>query len=161
MNSKTNYFDGGCTCGYIRYRMLSKPLIVHCCHCSWCQRETGSAFALNALIENNRLELLKGEVTIIDTPSHSRKGQKIARCPECQTAVWSHYATLNKKITFIRVGTLDKPNSMPPDIHIYTSTKQPWVTLQANSLYKSGGYAMKDVWSQESLDRKTVLNGKK
>ncbi len=158
MTQLTDCFEGGCTCGHVRYRIGSKPLIVHCCHCSWCQRETGSAFVLNALIEYNRVELLSGEVSVIDTPTHSSKGQSIARCPNCQVALWSHYKTFNQKITFVRVGTLDKPATMPPDIHIYTRTKQPWLVLPANIPTKTGGYAINEIWSEESLQRKAILN---
>ncbi|KGC89216.1 glutathione-dependent formaldehyde-activating enzyme family protein [Burkholderia pseudomallei] len=125
----TPIYEGGCTCGAVRYRMTSRPLIVHCCHCRWCQRETGTAFALNALIESDRLLLLRGEVDIVDTPSNSGKGQKIARCPRCRIAVWSHYAGGGGAVSFVRVGTLDAPERLSPDIHIFTSSKQPWVIL--------------------------------
>ena len=80
-------FEGGCTCRHVRYRINARPLFVHCCHCTWCQRETGSAFALNAMIEADRVELTSGEVEPVDTPSASGKGQKIWRCPECKVAV--------------------------------------------------------------------------
>ncbi|EHK0248509.1 GFA family protein, partial [Salmonella enterica] len=110
--------EGGCTCGAVRYVVTASPLIVHCCHCHWCQRETGSAFVINAVIENMHVHLIKGQVTVIDTPSLSGKGQKIARCPKCQIALWSHYSG-SSKLTFLRVGTLDHPEHMPPDVHIY------------------------------------------
>jgi len=132
MSNSTDFHDGGCACGHVRYRIKSQPLIVHCCHCSWCQRQNGSAFAVNALIETDRVELLQGDVAEVTVPSRSGKGQRIARCPNCQVAVWSHYLILSGGIgdafRFIRVGTLDDPGSMPPDVHIYTSSKQPWVT---------------------------------
>ena len=107
----------------------ARPLFVHCCHCRWCQRETGSAFVLNALIETDRVELLAGEPELVLTPSNSGKGQRIARCPVCRIALWSHYAGGGDLFRFVRVGTLDDPDRFPPDIHIFTSTKQPWVIL--------------------------------
>ncbi len=110
-------FDGGCTCRHVRYRMTSEPLIVNCCHCRWCQRETGTAFALNAVIEADRVQLLQGEVQVIDTPSNSGKGQKISRCPRCQVALWSSYGGA-EFIRFLRVGTLDGPDALQPDAHI-------------------------------------------
>ena len=109
--------------------MTSAPLFVHCCHCTWCQRETGTAFALNAMIEADRVELLHGEPEVVDTPSNSGQGQKISRCPECKVAVWSNYAGAGDTVRFVRVGTLDEAGRVPPDIHIFTSTKQPWVVL--------------------------------
>ena len=85
-------FEGGCTCGAIRYRLETAPLIVHCCHCHWCQRETGTSYALNAMIEADRVTLLKGQPVAIPTPSNSGKGQVIWRCPECHIALWSNYS---------------------------------------------------------------------
>src|SRR5258706_8712188 len=106
-NTEAVLYDGGCTCRRLRYRMTSKPLFVHCCHCRWCQRETGSAFALNAMIEAERVELLEGGAPeIFDTPSSSGKGQKIARCPSCRIALWSNYAGAGDAVRFVRVGTL-------------------------------------------------------
>ena len=84
-------------------------MFVHCCHCSWCQRETGTAFALNAMIEADRVELTSGEVELVHTPSASGKGQKIWRCPECRVALWSNYSGSGDKVRFMRVGTLDTP----------------------------------------------------
>src|SRR5882724_11184303 len=121
--------EGGCDCRAVRYRMESSPLIVHCCHCRWCQRETGTAFAINALIEADRVSLLGAEPELVDTPSQSGKGQKIARCPSCRVAIYSHYAGGGELVKFIRVGTLDEPDVLAPDIHIYTDSKQPWVII--------------------------------
>src|SRR5512138_3642328 len=121
--------EGGCDCRQLRYRMETRPLFVHCCHCRWCQRESGASFALNAMIEADRVTLLGEEPEIVDTPSASGKGQKIARCPHCRVAVWSHYAGGGAAVRFVRVGTLDDPDRVPPDIHIFTSTRQPWLVL--------------------------------
>lgn len=68
------HLEGGCDCGAVRYQMMDAPMFVHCCHCRWCQRESGSAFALNAIIETERVVLLKGAPEIIDTPSASGSG---------------------------------------------------------------------------------------
>lgn len=149
--------DGGCTCGAVRYRMTGPPLIVHCCHCTWCQRETGSAFALNAYIEAERVTLLRGRPELVPTPSASGKGQKIARCPACRVAVWSHYPGAGDAICFVRVGTLDKAGLLPPDIHIYTSTKQPWVVIPAGARAVPEYYRRSEVWSAESLARWQAL----
>ena len=145
--------EGGCTCTAVRYRITGKPLFVHCCHCSWCQRETGSAFALNAMIEAVRVEVLSGEPEIIDTPSNSGNGQKIARCPACKIALWSHYAGLGDLMSFVRVGTLDEPELLPPDIHIFTSTKQTWLELPPETPAVEEYYRSSDYWPQLSIER--------
>jgi len=89
--------------------METAPLFVHCCHCRWCQRETGASFALNALVEADRVTLRRGQPEIVITPSNGGKGQKIARCPTCRVGVWSNYAGAGDAIRFVRVGTLDEP----------------------------------------------------
>ena len=113
MTDKSQDYEGGCTCGHVRYRMTSAPLVVHGCHCTWCQRQTGSAFAVNALIEADRVELLQGDVVDVTVPSPSGKNQRISRCPNCQVALWSCYLVmrggLGELVRFIRVGTLDEP----------------------------------------------------
>ena len=147
---------GGCTCRRIRYRLASRPLFVHCCHCTWCQRETGSAFALNAMIEADRVAV-EGPVELLDTPSASGKGQKIARCPTCRVALWSHYAGAGMAVCFVRVGTLDEPSRLPPDIHIFTSTKQPWVAIPEGVPAVAEYYDRKAYWPKESLERRAAL----
>ena len=129
MTANSSFAEGQCDCGAIRYRLNAAPLYVHCCHCTWCQRESGTAFAVNALIETTEIELLEGEPIRAPVPSPSGSGQVFLRCPDCHIALWSHYSGAGDKIAFIRVGTLDDPSKAPPDIHIFTSTKLPWVAL--------------------------------
>ena len=157
MTTESTFYDGGCTCRFVRYRMTSTPLFVHCCHCRWCQREIGSAFALNAMIEADRVQLLEGEVERVDTPSNSGKGQKISRCPKCRIAVWSNYAGGGDAVNFIRVGTLDEPDRHPPDVHIFTASKQPWVVLPPGTPAVAEYYQASELWPRESLERREVL----
>jgi hypothetical protein len=150
-------FEGGCTCRQVRYRMTSRPLFVHCCHCRWCQRETGASFALNAMIEADRVELLAGRPEPVLTPSASGKGQKIWRCPACRVALWSNYAGAGDAVDFVRVGTLDDPDRMPPDIHIFTASKQPWVVLPPGVPAVEEYYDRRQHWPRESLERREAL----
>lgn len=153
----TRQCDGRCTCGAIRYRMTSAPLFVHCCHCRWCQRETGAAFALNAMIEADRVVLLLGEPEVVNTPTNSGKGQKISRCPQCRIALWSSYAGGGDAVRFVRVGTLDEPDRLPPDIHIFTGSKQPWVVLPPGTPAVAEYYDRNEFWPAASLGRLRVL----
>lgn len=149
--------EGGCDCGEIRYRVETAPLFVHACHCRWCQRETGSAFVLNAMIEADRVKLTKGAPELVRTPSESGKGQVIARCPTCRIAVWSNYAGSGPIIRFMRVGTLDNPDTLPPDAHIFTATKLPWLTLPEDTLVFDTFYDREKTWPKESLVRFKAL----
>ena len=157
MASTSETYEGGCTCRHVRYRLSSKPMFVNCCHCRWCQRQSGTAFALNAMIEADRVELLEGEVETILTPSASGKGQKIARCPKCRIAVWSNYAGAGDAARFVRVGSLDEPDRLPPDIHIFTMSKQPWVSLPPDMPAVAEFYDREKLWPRESLERRTAM----
>jgi hypothetical protein len=149
--------EGGCDCRGIRYRMETAPLFVHCCHCRWCQRESGASFALNAMIETERLTLLCGEPEHMLTPSESGLGQTIVRCPVCRIALWSHYAGAGTILAFVRVGTLDDPDRFPPDVHIFTTTKQPWVILPPGVPAVAEYYERDRLWPAESLARRDHL----
>ncbi len=121
--------EGRCACGEVRYRLADRPFAVHCCHCRSCQRETGSAFVINGLIETGRVEVVSGAPQTVDTPSESGRGQLIVRCPTCHVALWSHYGGMGAKAAFVRVGTLHDPDACPPQVHIFARSKQPWVVL--------------------------------
>jgi hypothetical protein len=143
--------EGGCACGAVRYRLISDPLFVHCCHCLNCQRQTGSAFVINVLIEADRVELLAGEPHAVAVPRSGGKKQKIWRCPACQVAVFSQYTS--PRIRFVRAGTLDDPSSVAPDVHIFTRSKVPWVTLPEDVPAFDVYYDAEKLWPTASLDR--------
>jgi hypothetical protein len=149
--------EGGCDCRTIRYRLVTPPLFVHCCHCRWCQRESGASFALNAMIEADRVVNLGLEPELVDTPSESGLGQKVARCPRCRVAVWSHYAGSGPVVKFVRVGTLDNPDMLPPDMHIFTASKQPWVQLAADIPAVPEYYDREVYWPAASLARRQAI----
>ena len=151
-------FDGGCACGAVRLRMLSAPMFVHCCHCRDCQRQTGSAFVINALIEADRVELLQGETEGIGVPTNSGRPHTIHRCPACRTALWSEYGG-RPVLRFIRVGTLDDPAALTPDVHIYTRSKLPWVGLPEGARVFEAYYDPKKEWPAASLERRRALFG--
>ena len=153
--------EGGCDCKAVRYRMETEPLFVHCCHCRWCQRESGASFALNAMIETDRLTVLAARPEMVDTPSASGKGQKIGRCPKCRIALWSHYAGAGTAVSFVRVGTLDDPDALPPDIHIFAASKQPWVVLPAGTPAVPEYYDREKYWPPQSLERRKALLARK
>ena len=144
--------EGGCDCGGVRYRIKATPMMVHCCHCRWCQRETGSGFVINAIVETSNLEIT-GETVMVGTPSASGKGQKIVRCPKCHVALWSHYARRGTALAFVRAGTLDDPSAVTPDVHIFTATKLPWIGLPEDAQVFTEFYDVPKVWPPEALAR--------
>jgi hypothetical protein len=149
-------YTGGCTCRSVRYRLSEQPMFIHCCHCRWCQRESGASFALNALVESECVELLGGSVEVIATPSNSGAGQRISRCPTCRVALWSNYGGGGDAIRFVRVGTLDDPHLWPPDVHIYTESRQPWVVLGEEVPAFAQYYKAAQLWPAASLARRAA-----
>jgi len=149
----TRTAEGGCACGAVRYRLESAPMFVHCCHCLDCQRQTGSAFVLNALIEADRVSLSSGQVQPSAMPTESGRPHQIFRCPSCGTALWSEYGG-RSQVRFVRVGTLDEPSALTPDVHIYTRSKLPWVTLPDAVPRFEAYYDARALWPSESLARR-------
>ncbi|MBI3439200.1 MAG: GFA family protein [Proteobacteria bacterium] len=155
----TETFEGGCSCGAVRFKLTSRPMFTHCCHCLDCQKQTGSAFAINALIETSRIEMLAGgeALQIVDMPSPSGRGHEIHRCPKCAVAVWSDYGR-RPYVRFARVATLDQPHAIEPDVHIFTRSKVPWVRLPENARAFEIFYDMKQEWPAESLARREAAS---
>jgi len=147
--------EGGCACGVVRYRLLSNPLFVHCCHCLNCQRQTGSAFAINLLIEAARVELLATAPQPVDVPRDGDRVQRIFRCPHCQVAVFSEYS--RPGVWFVRGGTLDDPTGVTPDVHIYTRSKVSWVTIPERTPAFEAYYDTGQLWPADSLQRLDAL----
>ena len=150
---------GRCACGAVRYRLTSAPMFVHCCHCRDCQRQTGSAFVLNALIETARLELLSGAPVAVAVPTDSGRPHEIHRCGGCQTALWSDYGG-RPALRFVRVGTLDDAAALRPDVHIYTRSKLPWLELPAGVPAFEAYYDMPALWPAASLERRRAILGR-
>jgi hypothetical protein len=150
--------EGGCFCRKVRYRLTSAPMFVHCCHCRNCQAQTGSAFVLNALIETDRIEQLSGEPELTTVESGSGQPHDIYRCPDCRTAVWSDYGR-RPGLRFVRVGTLDDPTALSPDVHIFTRSKLPWVRLPENVPSYEVYYDVEKLWPPESLERRRAILG--
>lgn len=156
--SSPDTLEGGCACGEIRYRLRMPPMFVHCCHCQDCQRQTGSAFVLNAITETDRIELLRGSPEPVAVPTDSGRSHDIYRCPVCRIALWSDYGK-RPNLRFLRVGTLDEAAAVQPDVHIFTRSKVSWVRLPENARAFDIYYDMKSEWPPESLKRREAILG--
>lgn len=148
-------FAGGCACGQVRYRLASRPMFTHCCHCLDCQKQTGGAFAINALIETARIALLSGDPCKVEMPSPSGRGHDIYRCRQCQVALWSDYGR-RAYLRFVRVATLDAPHAIAPDVHIFTRSKAPWLALPEGARAFAEFYDMKAEWPAEAQARRAA-----
>jgi hypothetical protein len=151
--------EGGCACGAVRYLLTSEPLFVHCCHCLNCQRQTGSAFVINLLVEADRVELPTGEPKAVDVPRDDGSTQRIFRCPTCQVAVFSEYG--RPEVRFVRGGTLDDPAAVRPDVHIYTRSKVAWVTLPEGTPAFDVYYDTRTLWPPASLVRLDAIRARR
>jgi hypothetical protein len=155
----TETFSGGCSCGAVRYTLASRPLFTNCCHCLDCQKQTGGAFAINAMIETDRISITSGadQIQIVEMPSPSGRGHEIHRCAKCEVALWSNYGR-RTYLRFVRVATLDTPHAIEPDAHIFTRTKVPWVKIPEGVRSFEIYYDMNKEWSPESLARREAAS---
>jgi len=153
----TTSLTGGCACGAVRFELKREPMFVHCCHCRDCQRQTGSAFAINALIETDRIAVSGATPVVTAMPTDSGRPHEIYRCPQCQTALWSDYGG-RSYLRFVRVGALDDPTRVPPDVHIFTRSKLDWVRLPEGARAFDVFYDMRREWPAEALARRKAAS---
>lgn len=144
--------DGQCFCGAVRFRMHGQPMFVHCCHCRDCQQQGGSAFAINALIEAERIELLEGQPVATRMKTDSGRVHDIYRCDQCQAPVWSDYGGRHW-LRFVRVAALENAGAFVPDVHIYTRSRLPWVVLPESAAVFADYYDQRALWPAESQAR--------
>jgi hypothetical protein len=86
-------------------------------------------------------------------PTDSGRPHDIHRCEACGTAVWSDYGG-RPFLRFVRVGTLDRPDAITPDVHIFARSKLPWVRLPDDARVFDVFYTLNEVWSPEALARR-------
>lgn len=149
--------SGGCSCGSVRYELTGELMFLNCCHCTDCQRDAGSAFALNGVVEAERIRVTKGEVSTVMVPTPSGRGQIKYYCAECATTLWNDYGGKKYQI-FLRTGTLDEAGALAPDVHIYVRSKQPWMHIPEGVPQFETFYSMKDVWPAEALARRAAAS---
>ncbi len=149
--------EGGCSCGEVRYRLASDPMFVHCCHCLNCQRQTGSAFVVNLLIEADRVERTADEPHVVPVPRDDGSEQLVSRCPSCQVALWSEYG--RPEVLFVRAGTLDDPSWVEPGVHIFTRARVPWIELPDSAPAFEVYYDSATLWPAASLERRQAALG--
>lgn len=149
---------GGCLCGAVRYELRGPPMIVHACHCSLCQRRTGSALAVNLWIESERIRLLQGELTQRSAPGLEPDAPSRSWfCDRCGTCLWTRFHKAPEMSRFVRAGTLDDPAAFAPDAHIFTDSKQPWVVVPDGVPAFAGFYDLKTTWPDASRKRLRAL----
>jgi hypothetical protein len=145
--------EGGCACGAVRYKVTAPPLIVHACHCRDCQRLTGTAFVTNMWIERRFVEANDAPLYSAMVPAGSGKPHEVFRCAKCGTALWSKYHAAPGDTVLLRAGTLDHPESVTPDVHIFIRSKVPWLPLPAGARSFEAFYKLPEVWPPESQRR--------
>ena len=120
--------DGGCQCGGVRYRVSAEPVRVAICHCTQCQRVTGSAFSMAMIVADGAFGLLQGELKTWIRSSDAGRPVLCGFCPDCGTRI-THKAELYRGFTNVRAGTLDDRSWLQPTMSFWTREKQPWVTV--------------------------------
>lgn len=158
MSANQDVHQGGCSCAKVRYELRGEPMIVHACHCTQCQRRTGSAYAVNLWIEAKNVVVTAGELHSKMAPGgDSGQPSESWFCPDCGTCVWTYFHSAPKNSRFIRAGTLDDPSVFAPDVHIFTQSRQAWTDIPDGVATFEAFYDLKETWRPESLTRLKTL----
>lgn len=140
-------------CNTVRYRLLTSPLFCHACHCLDCQRVSGSAFILSLEIELYNIKIISATLPAF-TKHEPKPGvfEQFAECPKCRVRLWAD-SMVEEAVCDVRVGTLDFPSLMEPDLHIFVESKLDWVRLPdgARTMLKGGN--VQQFWPKSSLKR--------
>lgn len=145
--------DGGCGCGQVRYRVTGEPIFVNNCHCRQCQQQTGGTSVVNAFYEDERLEILDGNLTEHVVTAGSGGPHTICQCDNCGVALWSYYPRLGRLGVGIRVGTMDEKDSLTPVAAIFVSEKMPWVTLPEGLPHFDKTYDYRELLDADKIAR--------
>jgi hypothetical protein len=148
-----NTWDGGCACGAVRYRLAGAPMFVHCCHCTECQRRTGSAFAINGPIEADRVTILAGEDAVMGLLPHDGGTPGVVACGRCGVVLWFHHRLWKERIKLVAIGTLDDARAFPPRAHCFVRSKHPWVGLPADAIAADELFDMAGAWTPDEMGR--------
>lgn len=148
---------GGCHCAAVRYRILTAPLFCYACHCIDCQKDTGSAFALHAVIEAFNIKVISETrpklLTLIQDPSKPQAKSRHSLCPKCGTVLWGNDPQWDHAVSNVRIGTLDFPGIMEPDMHMFVGSKLGWIDLPKDAKTSRRGFDYKTTWPKSSLKR--------
>jgi hypothetical protein len=145
--------EGGCSCATLRYELTASPLIVHACHCRDCQRISGGAFVINIWIEKEFVRPSGAIPQSFLLEAGGGKNHEVFFCGKCGAHVWSRYLRAPGDSLFVRAGTLDTPEAVTPDVHVYTRSKLPWLELPRGVPAFESMYKIEEVWSAESKER--------
>ena len=117
---------GECRCGQLRFQVRGAPIITMACHCTGCQRMTGSAFSLSALYPSSSFDILQGEPVIGGLHGATRH----FFCPHCMSWLFTRPEGLDEFVN-VRATMLDNARDFTPFIETYTDEALPWARAPA------------------------------
>lgn len=118
--------DGGCQCGSVRYRIEGEPLDLVVCHCTECQRQSGSAFGMSLAVRAKDFRLTTGTLKSFTVTCDSGRLKTCTFCPDCGCRI---YHQTDPRGMSVKAGTLDDRTTLRPTAHYWTARKQPWVVV--------------------------------
>lgn len=123
--------EGGCQCGAVRYRVEGEPIAVGVCHCTECQRQSGSAFGMSLIVRKKAFQLLCGDLKLFNRTAASGRLVACAFCPECGTRIY-HEPRYLEGVLNVKPGTLDDTSFLQPTVQVWTMRRHPWVGLPSD-----------------------------
>jgi hypothetical protein len=122
---------GGCLCGAIRYRITAEPITVYACHCTDCQRRTGSALALSMLLPLAAIEVTAGEPAAYSASLPDGRVKRGRMCAGCCCRLWGE-PPKRPGIAVLQAGTLDNTSWVRPAAHVCARSAQSWFVFPAD-----------------------------
>ena len=120
---------GGCLCGSVRYESEAEAVLTAVCHCRDCQKQTSSAFSVLVALPKGSLRTEGQALASVETVGDDTGLPIIRRfCPKCGSAIMSEIAA-TPELEWLKAGTLDDPSWLRPQLHMWSDSAQPWVSI--------------------------------
>jgi len=118
-------YTGRCFCEAVQYRITEEPLTFYACHCTDCQKRSGSAFGLSMWVNRSAIEVTHGHAALQISSGHDDRLRHGRVCIQCNTRLWSEPEN-QPQLAVVRPGTLDDTSWLRPVAHVWTKSAQPW-----------------------------------
>ena len=128
---------GGCLCGAVRYTVSIPVTELRACHCTHCQKTSGAAGTVNAIVPSEAFRITQGKPRRYDAKADSGRTLYRFFCGDCGSPIYSQRATAPERVV-VRAGSFDEPGDMKITANIWTKSARPWAYIDPASSQNPG-----------------------